>query len=96
MRDLISSGVKAVVVAVVEGLGPEWLGRPLDERALEDLLELRRTKGVSLSGEGGEYESLVIDSPLHLKRLEPTQVERKVARDQARLMINQVELRDKA
>jgi diphthine-ammonia ligase len=97
MRDLVSSGIRAVVAAVMaEGLGPEWLGRSLDERALEDLLELRRTKGVSLSGEGGEYESLVIDSPLHLKRLEPTQVERIVTRDQARLMINKVELRDKA
>jgi diphthine-ammonia ligase len=85
-----------VAAVMAEGLGPEWLGRSLDERALEDLLELRRTKGVSLSGEGGEYESLVIDSPLHLKRLEPTQVERIVTRDQARLMINKVELRDKA
>jgi diphthine-ammonia ligase len=97
LRDLFSSGIEAVVAAVMaEGLGPEWLGRPLDEMALTELLELRRIKGVNPSGEGGEYESLVIDSPLHLKRLELVEVERSVARDQARLMVRRVELRDKA
>ena len=97
MSDLISSGVRAVVVAVMaEGLGPEWLGRPLDEGALNHLLELRRTHGVNPSGEGGEYESLVLDSPLHWKRLELIEVERSVSRDQARLMVRKLELRDKA
>lgn len=97
MRDLLSSGVRAVVVAVMaEGLGPEWLGRPLDEGALNHLLELRRTQGVNPSGEGGEYESLVVDSPLHWKRLELVEVERSVSRDQGRLMVRKLELRDKA
>lgn len=97
MRDLISSGVRAVVVAVMaQGLGPEWLGRPLDEGALNDLLELRRTQGVNPSGEGGEYESLVVDSPLHWKRLELVEVERSVSRDQGRLRVRKLELRDKA
>lgn len=97
MSDLISSGVRAVVVAVMaEGLGPEWLGRPLDKGALSDLLELRRTQGVNPSGEGGEYESLVVDSPLHWKRLELVEVERSVSRDQGRLMVRKLELRDKA
>jgi diphthine-ammonia ligase len=97
MRDLLSSGIKAVVVAVMaEGLGPQWLGRPLDAKALDELLELRRAKGVNPSGEGGEYESLVIDSPLHLKRMELVDVERDIARDQGRLIVRKVELRDKA
>jgi len=97
MSDLISSGVRAVVVAVMaEGLGPDWLGRPLDEKALSDLLELRRTHGVNPTGEGGEYESLVVDSPLHSKRLELVEVERSVSRDQGRLMVRKLELRDKA
>jgi diphthine-ammonia ligase len=97
MRDMISSGIKAVISAVMaEGLGPEWLGRPLDEEALQDLLTLRHTKGVSPSGEGGEYESLVLDSPLHSSRLEPVEVGRIVARDRSRLEVKRVEVRDKA
>jgi ABC transporter with metal-binding/Fe-S-binding domain ATP-binding protein len=96
MRDIIASGTRAVVVAVMaEGLGPRWLGRALDEEALDELLELRRTKGVNPSGEGGEYESLVTDSPLHSKRMELLDVERDVARDHGRLIVRKVELRDK-
>jgi diphthine-ammonia ligase len=68
----------------------------LDKGALSDLLELRRTQGVNPSGEGGEYESLVVDSPLHWKRLELVEVERSVSRDQGRLMVRKLELRDKA
>ena len=97
MRDMVSSGVRAVVSAVMaEGLGPEWLGRPLDEKALIELLELRRTKGVNPSGEGGEYESLVLDSPLHRMRMEVVEAERKMARDQGRLFVKKVVLREKA
>jgi diphthine-ammonia ligase len=96
MRDLISSGVRAVVVAVMaEGLGPEWLGRSLDGSALADLLELQRRMGVSPSGEGGEYESLVVDSPIHSKRLELVEAERNVSRDRAKLVVRKLELRDK-
>jgi diphthamide synthase (EF-2-diphthine--ammonia ligase) len=68
----------------------------LDEGALNDLLELRRTQGVNPSGEGGEYESLVLDSPLHCKRLELVEVERSFSRDQGRLMVTKLELRDKS
>ncbi len=96
MRDMIASGVRAVVAAVMaEGLGPEWLGRPLDEKALLDLLELRRTRGVSPSGEGGEYESLVLDSPVHRYRIEVIEAERTTSRDQGRLTVRDAILREK-
>lgn len=96
MRDLISSGVRAVVVAVMaEGLGPDWLGRSLDASALDGLLELQRKVGVSPSGEGGEYESLVVDSPIHTRRLELVEAERIVSRDRAHLVVSKLELRDK-
>jgi ABC transporter with metal-binding/Fe-S-binding domain ATP-binding protein len=88
MRDLLSSGLQAMVVAVMaEGLGPEWLGRVLDGRALDELLELRRDRGVSPCGEGGEYESLVLDSPLHLRPLQIRSMSRQVTRDGGRVMV---------
>ncbi len=97
MRDMIASGLRAVVAAVMaEGMGPEWLGRGLDEAALVDLLELKRTKGVSPSGEGGEYESLVLDSPLHRYRIEVVEAERTMSRDQGRLSVKKAILREKA
>lgn len=96
MRDLIASRIRPMVVAVMaEGLGEEWLGRVLDEGAVEELLSLWERKGVSPSGEGGEYETLVLDSPLHSRTLEVLEVERHVTRDQGRLSVRRAELREK-
>jgi len=59
-----------IVGAFAEGMGPSWLGRKLDESAFADLCNLNEKYGVSISGEGGEYESLVLDCPMFKKRLE--------------------------
>lgn len=66
MQEVLSSGLKAIVVGVsAEGLDESWLGRPLDESAVQDLLKLEEKYSVNVAGEGGEYESLTLDSPLH-------------------------------
>lgn len=54
----VFSGVYAL------GLDQSWLGRIIGVHDLEKLLELNRRYGVSIIGEGGEYESLVLDCPL--------------------------------
>jgi ABC transporter with metal-binding/Fe-S-binding domain ATP-binding protein len=93
MRDMIEAGIEAMVVAVsAEGLGSEWLGRTLDTEAIERLELLSKSKGVNPSGEGGEYETLVIDSPLHDSRLEIVEVEREITRDGGRLMVKKARL----
>ncbi len=64
VRSLLRDGFKAIFVAVAaEGLGPEWLGRPLDGPALEDLLRLHSKYRIHISGEGGEYETMVLSGP---------------------------------
>ncbi|MBR2255434.1 MAG: diphthine--ammonia ligase, partial [Candidatus Methanomethylophilaceae archaeon] len=41
LRTMIDSGIEAVVIGCyAEGVGPEWLGRPLDLDAVRDLEEL--------------------------------------------------------
>jgi diphthine-ammonia ligase len=88
MRDMISSGLRAIVVRVsAEGLDPSWLGRELDGTALDDLVALSRSKGINVSGEGGEYETLVLDSPLHLRPLRPVDLERSITRDGGTLLV---------
>lgn len=73
LRDYLAAGMRIRIVgAFAEGMGPEWLGRELDETAVTDLLRLHRQKGVNPVGEGGEYESLVVDAPFFRKRLEIT------------------------
>ncbi|MFH2137364.1 MAG: diphthine--ammonia ligase [Candidatus Omnitrophota bacterium] len=60
-REFIEAGFKAVVVAVNEKfLGPQWLGRTIDEQFLADLKQLGT---VDLCGEKGEYHTFVYDGP---------------------------------
>jgi len=61
--DVIITGVCAY------GFNIEWLGRRIDDAAIRDLTELNRKFGVSLVGEGGEYETLVLDAPILKRRI---------------------------
>lgn len=66
MDAFLSSGIRAVIVGCyAEGLGEEWLGREIDADAVKDLKKIREKTGISIMGEGGEYESMTLDSPLH-------------------------------
>ncbi|HDI01623.1 MAG TPA: diphthine--ammonia ligase, partial [Candidatus Bathyarchaeota archaeon] len=71
LRELVEKGFKVVFVGVFAlGLDASWLGRELDEGAIRDLLALKERYGISLVGEGGEYETLVLDAPLYKARIE--------------------------
>ncbi len=76
LMEYIDAGIEAVFTSVsAEGLGKEWLGRPLDRPAAEELLELHRRVGLSPCGEGGEFETLVTYAPGFSKRLEISRAE---------------------
>ncbi len=71
LRDFIASGLEAIiVVAKADLFGEEWLGRKVDLNVLSHLSELKKTNGITLCGESGEYHTLVIDGPLFNQRLE--------------------------
>jgi ABC transporter with metal-binding/Fe-S-binding domain ATP-binding protein len=63
------------------GLGRDWLGRRLDGEAVAELVELERTHGVHPGGEGGEYETLVLDAPAFEGRLVVEEAEADWERD---------------
>ena len=96
MENMIESGIKAVIATVAaEGLNEKWLGRELDFKTLEDLKGLNVKYKVSVSGEGGEYESLTLDSPLHKKSMEIRSFEIIESRDNSRMQVKEVVFRDK-
>lgn len=71
IRDYLEAGLEIVFSSVsAEGLDARWLGRPWDDRTIEDLLRLAATHGLHPCGEGGEFETLVLDAPLFTRRLE--------------------------
>ncbi|MBN2252181.1 MAG: TIGR00289 family protein [Kosmotogaceae bacterium] len=69
--DIIFTGVSSA------GLDRDWLGRILDSQTIEDLVELHKKHGINIAGEGGEYESFVMDGPMFKKRVAFEEVERK-------------------
>jgi len=67
----IRSGMEIIMVHVAaNGLDGGWLGRRIDMRAAAELAKLSERYGINVCGEGGEYESLVVDAPWFRKRLE--------------------------
>lgn len=74
LRGMIAAGFEVIITAVAaEGFDESWLGRALDEKTIEDLLALKKKHGISIVGEGGEYESAVLDGPMFKKRIEITE-----------------------
>ena len=64
-----------------EGLDERWLGRRLDAAAARDLDELHERYGLHVGGEGGEYETLVLDAPCYQKRIEVARTRSQWRRD---------------
>jgi diphthine-ammonia ligase len=93
MRDMLDSGLRSMIVVVsAEGLDHRWLGRCIDERSLEELKETSVRYGFNISGEGGEYETLVLDSQIHQRSLEIIDTEIELQRDGGRLTVRSAEL----
>jgi len=70
MKELIGLNFDIIVVGVYAyGLGWRWLGKRIDQAALQELIELNRTLGISVVGEGGEYETLVLDAPYFRRKI---------------------------
>ncbi len=91
LNDMLQAGMRAMMVGVYsEGLGPEWLGRMLDRVTVDRLSSLAEARGMNVSGEGGEYETLVLDSPMHSHPLVPQDVQVDFERDSGRLRIGRL------
>jgi len=70
VRDYLRAGFRIAFSSVsAEGLDASWLGRTWDDATVDDLLRLQESRGVHPCGEGGEFETLVLDGPLFRKRL---------------------------
>ena len=72
VREEIGAGLDIRIVQVAaEPLGPELVGRRLDLGCLTELERLsERVRPIQVAGEGGEYETLVVDAPFFSSRLE--------------------------
>lgn len=96
LNEMLRSGMVIVFSAVAaHGLDQKWLGRKLDRQALNSLIQLRERYGVDPCGEGGEYESLVLDAPWFRYRIEIRKAERSWDGVSGRYRIVEADLRPK-
>lgn len=71
MNLVLDSGFKFILSGVfAEGLDESWLGREIDNQALNELIKISEKTYLNLAFEGGEAETLVIDGPIFNKRIE--------------------------
>lgn len=93
---LLNADFRIMIIAVAcEGLGKDWLGRIIDRKAFEELRKLSDKHRFNLAGEGGEYETFVLDCPLFRKRLEILDAETVWNRDSGFYLFKKVKLAKK-
>lgn len=70
MREIVSLGFKIVISGVAAwGLDESWLGRIIDDEAIDELVKLNEKYHIDLAFEGGEAETLAIDGPIFKKKI---------------------------
>lgn len=71
LADEVRTGFKIIITGVAaEGFDEDWLGRRIDKQTLVELKQLNKKFGINPAGEGGEYETFVIDGPIFKQRIE--------------------------
>ncbi|MBW3013179.1 diphthine--ammonia ligase [Candidatus Woesearchaeota archaeon] len=71
LRDLISKRFHVVLSSIAcDGLTRDFLGKRIDTDLIKKLVELNKKIGINVAGEGGEYETLVLDCPMFKKKIQ--------------------------
>jgi predicted ATP pyrophosphatase (TIGR00289 family) len=96
MEEIINLGFEVIIISVsAEGLDESWLGRKIDIKLLDDIISLNSKYRMHMAFEGGEAETLVLDSPIFNKRIKIVESSNVWDRDSGHLMITQAVLEEK-
>lgn len=96
LKDQVNAGFHIIIVGVyADGFSKEWLGRKIDGRAILDLEQLHKEKSINTAGEGGEFETFVIDGPLFHKRIQIDDATITWHRDNGSYFINKARIVEK-
>jgi len=73
LNEIIERKFKVIVIGVsAYPLNASWLGRKIDKEFIEDVKELHKKYKIHVAGEGGEFETFVLDCPLFERPLKVT------------------------
>ena len=93
MKEIVSLGFEVIICGVFAyGLDESWLGRKIDDKAID---ELNKKVGINLAFEGGEAETLAVDGPIFKKRINILKDKKTWHLDSGLYIIEEAELEDK-
>ncbi len=71
LNKLIKNKFKVIITAVAAyPLDKSWLGRKIDKKFVEEVKQLKEKYKIHPAGEGGEFETFVLNCPLFKKSLD--------------------------
>lgn len=96
LQEIVNEHFETIFVGVYAyGFDASWLGRVIDSKTIDKLVELNRRYQISIVGEGGEYETLVLDAPFFKKKIQLVSTEKVWEGQSGCLRVGEAELAEK-
>jgi predicted ATP pyrophosphatase (TIGR00289 family) len=76
MRRIVDLGFEIIITGVFAyGLDESWLGRKIDNKTINELIDINKKYELNIAFEGGEAETLAIDGPIFKKKIKIEEAE---------------------
>lgn len=96
LQEILDLNFEVIVTGVyAHGFGREWLGKKIDKYAVEALKELNKQFGISIVGEGGEYETLVVNAPFFKKKIKVIKAKKVWENESGYFLVTKAKLENK-
>ncbi len=96
LKDMLAAELKIMIIGVYAyGLDESYLGKIIDSQILKKLKEVEKKYRINLAGEGGEYETFVVDAPFFNKSIEVKDTRKNWNGIRGELEIGGIELKNK-
>jgi len=93
LREQINAGFKIIIVGVFAyGFDETWLGKTIDGKTIDAVIQLRKKYAINAAGEGGEFETLTVDGPIFKRKLVLDETSKEWKRDSGILRVNKAHL----
>ena len=94
LKKLQTHNISSIITGVAaEPFDESWLGKEIDSSTINELLLYSKKYRINPAGEGGEFESLVINAPMFSKKLEILSSKIHYSNFSGRLEIKEAELK---
>jgi diphthine-ammonia ligase len=96
LAEMVDLNFEVLIIGVYAyGFDVTWLGRKINWESISELIKLCKKYQISVIGEGGEYETLVLDAPFFRKRIQLIQTEKIWENHSGYLLVEKAKLVEK-